>query len=359
MSEYTISDYSVMSNAVATTNQMVQYYSDCDTKMNECKTIITDTSVFMGPAADSCNEAITTVSTASKGISEDLSALGSFLNMASDNYQKGDKESLDAIMSITSGANSTTGTNNYASAMEQYKALASLQTGGHFTSSKYTASNGTTLKYYLYEPDFSDGKHDGLPLLVFLHGTGGAHNAMHESFPKAVKNGMNVPGYILFPQSSSSWGDGNKSVDAAAELTKKIAQEKNCDMSRISAAGHSAGCAGVHKMVARHTDLFSSYLAYSGSNGGADLSKITNAKIYSWGFHGTKDGAINIGKSQNVYKTLESGNPDGVQFTALEGKKHPIDSNFWVTNYKFNGTTISPIQWLFTTKKYGTDGVQV
>ena len=355
MSEYTISDYSIIDNAIATTNQMVQTYTDWDGKINECKTVVTDTSVFMGPAADSCNEALTTVATSSKSVSENLGTLGGFLGTVSTKYQQGDKDSLDAIMAIT-GGNESTGNSvlDNQSALEQYKTLASLQTGGHFETNKYTAKNGTTLKYYLYCPEFSDGNHSGLPLLVFLHGTGGARNAMHETFPKAVKAGMNVPGYILFPQSSKNWSGETKAQDAAAELTKKIATEKNCDMSRISAAGHSDGGYGVHQMVARHSDLFSSYLSYAGGGNEKTLKAVANAHVYTWGFHGTKDGAVNYNKGKTAYDVLESNNPNGTQFTALKGGDHHVASNFWVTTYSWNGQNITPIQWLFTTKKYGT-----
>ena len=51
--------------------------------------------------------------------------------------KKGDKDSLDAIMSITSGESSAAGILS-GSMIEQYKQLAQLQTGGHFENSKYT-----------------------------------------------------------------------------------------------------------------------------------------------------------------------------------------------------------------------------
>ena len=354
MNEYNISDYSAFENAVATTNEVNQAFTNADSEITSCKTITSDSSIFMGPIADDCNQNLDKLSTSSKEMAENFTTISTHLTSISSAYQKGDKDSLDAIMSITSGNSSASGILS-GSMIEQYKQLAQLQQGGHFTSGTFVGTNGTKLKYYLYNPDFSDGEHTGLPLCVFLHGTGGKNNAMHETFPTAVKNGMNVPGYLLFPQSSSSWGDGTKSVDAAAELTKQIATEKNCDMTRISAAGHSAGGYGVHRMVSRHTDLFSSYLAYAGGTGSnTDLSAITNAKVYSWGFHGTKDGAVDYSKGQSTYKTLEAGNPDGVEFTTLQGGKHPIASDFWTTQYSFNGTNISPIEWLFTTKKYGT-----
>ena len=354
MNEYNITDYSAFETATATTKELNNAFENAGTEITACKSVTSNESVFMGPIADDCNSTLDKLSVSSKEIVDNFTTLSQHLTNISSTYQKGDKDSLDAIMSITSGESSAAGILS-GSMIEQYKQLAQLQTGGHFENSKYTATNGVTLKYYLYVPDFKDGTHTGLPLCVFLHGTGGADGAMGESFPKAVKNGMNVPGYLLFPQSSKNWSGQVKAQDAAVELTRKIAKEKNCDMTRISAAGHSNGGYGVHQMVANHTDLFSSYLSYAGGIGSnTNVSAITNAKIYSWGFHGTNDSAVNYSNGQNAYKKLEAGNPNGVEFTALKKGKHPIASDFWITPYSFNGTTISPIEWLFTTKKYGT-----
>ena len=365
MSEYTVTDYSLFSDASTSTNNLIKEFENSDLEINSCKTITSDTAVFMGPVADHCNEVLNTLSTSAKSLSSEFTSLSGLLNSVNVTYQKGDQDSLAAIMSITANADSSTiGISN---TLSQYDTLAKLQTGGHMEQDTFKASNGISMKYYLYVPEFSDGEHTGLPLCLYLHGDSGhTKGALSNSLPMLLdKDKLDVPGYVLIPQSNhNGWWDNskgaNKNRDAAVELTRKIASEKNCDMTRISACGHSNGGCGVHHLVKEHTDLFSCYVASAGATGkNAGNEKIGEAKIYTWVIHGDKDHVVDYTNKNGVsgvdtYKRIAAVNPDGTQLTTIKGADHYTQNYVWNTTYNFKGTDITPIKWLLTTKKYGT-----
>ena len=365
MNEYNISDYSIFDNASSTTNNIKESFDNSSTEILACKEITSNESVFMGPIADDCNKTLDILNTSSKTVSDDFNTISQYLATVSSTYQKGDNDTLDAIMSISTSTDTTS--TSVATMMSQYKMLSQLQTGGHIEQNEFTASNGIKMKYFLYVPEFSDGEHTNLPLCLYLHGDSGhTKGALSNSLPMLLdKDKLDVPGYILIPQSNhNGWWDNskgaNKNRDAAVELTRKIAQDKNVDMTRISACGHSNGGCGVHHMVAEHTDLFSCYVSSAGATGkNAGNEKIGQAKIYTWGLHGSKDHVVDYSNSNGVggketYERIAAINPEGTEFTTIDGADHYTQNYVWTTEYNYKGMNITPIEWLLTTKKYGT-----
>lgn len=250
-------------------------------------------------------------------------------------------------------------------AKEQYQYLASIQTGGHIEKGKFK-HNGINMEYYVYIPTFSNGQTSGLPITVYLHGDGVyKHGLNSSSLPKLLaKGGLNVPGIVVMPISNEGWWDSPKNCEAAAALTRKLAKEYNCDMTRVSACGHSNGGCGVHHLVAANTDLFSAYFSSAGATGKEKkFNKIGQAKIYSWGIHGDKDKNVAYSKKNGVagkqtYERLAKQFPEGTEFTTLKGRDHNISNEVWITKYSYKGKMITPIEWLFTTHKYGTTDQQ-
>jgi predicted peptidase len=202
---------------------------------------------------------------------------------------------------------------------------------------------------------------------LYLHGDSGwSKGALSNSLPKLLKDGtLNVPGIVVIPESNSAaWWDDKKGADknreAAVELTKKIASDYQCDTTRISACGHSNGGCGVFHMVRDHTDLFSCYIASAGATGkNAGNEKIAEGKVYTWVIHGDKDTVVeydnNHGTSgKETYERIEQVWPEGTSMTTLKGKDHYYQNDLWTMTLDKDGEQVNPMEWLLTTKKYGT-----
>lgn len=243
-----------------------------------------------------------------------------------------------------------------------YDTMAALQTGGRVIKDKFKASNGLVMEYYLYIPKFSNGQTEGLPLTCYLHGDSGySHGVRSGSLPKLItKNGLNVPGMVLMPQSNRDrWWESPRNMNTAAELTEYIARKYKCDMNRISACGHSNGGCGVHHMVAAHPKLFSAYVSSAGATGkNKKFEAIGKNHVYSWGIHGNKDKNVAYSKSNGVagkqtYERLARIFPEGTEFTTLKGRDHFIQDEVWTMKLSYKGVKQTPLQWLFNTKKWG------
>lgn len=278
-----------------------------------------------------------------------------------------EKEATTMLNTLKSMDSSLSFTTEFSQTGSDYNTLKSLQTGGHIEEYEFTASNGVTMKYYLYIPEFADGTKTNLPLCLYLHGDSGwSKGALSNSLPKLLADGtLNVPGIVLIPESNSAaWWDDSKGADknrqAAVELTRKVAADYQCDMTRISACGHSNGGCGVFHMVRDNTDLFSCYVASAGATGkGAGNEKIAEGKVYTWVIHGDKDTVVeydnNHGTSgKETYERIERVWPEGTSLTTLYGKDHYYQNDVWTMLLDKDGEQVNPMEWLLSTKKYGT-----
>lgn len=343
MSEINVKYADIAHGSVTSGNLYTKLESSSE-NVTKIKSKLTE-SVFQGPIADNTKEAFTSFDSQSKSAMDDVKVIRDLMNQINEKYKQNDLTSINALLELEN-ASSVFGTSE---GLETYRQLANLLVGGSFNNGNFTGSNGAKLKYYVYVPQFSDGQKTGLPMCVFLHGSGGRHNALRETFPSSVKSGMNVPGILLFPQSSKGFNNSN-SIIAAGELTRKVAKDYKVDMTRISAAGHSEGGYGVHELVSRNPDLYSCYLCYdAGRSRNSDLSVIKKNKIPSWGFIGSR--GVYKDKQGAIYQELENANPAITDYTVIPKQGHSIKYKFWDTKYKFNGQEITPMEWLFTTQK--------
>ena len=107
MNEYSISDYGIFSDAVSTTNTCSNSVTTAKDGVNECKTVIGNDGVFMGPIADKCEAALTGLDTDCGEIISNLGTLSTYLITTSGNYQTGDNEANSTIIGSTSSLGST------------------------------------------------------------------------------------------------------------------------------------------------------------------------------------------------------------------------------------------------------------
>lgn len=113
MSEnYSVSDYGIFDNAVSTTSKVIEKLNESKTTIDECKTNLSNESIFMGPL---CDEAVNGVSTSSANITQALdnfSEISSYIADTSSKYKAGDEAASNTVLRIDSGKISTSTVSN-------------------------------------------------------------------------------------------------------------------------------------------------------------------------------------------------------------------------------------------------------
>lgn len=109
MSEINVSDYKNFSNAVTTTKNYLQQVTTNKETVIECKTILSDSSVFMGPIADNCKQDLSTLSTDLESILSTFQTVEKLLVISQDEYQTSDKDAADTATNDTTSTTSTPG----------------------------------------------------------------------------------------------------------------------------------------------------------------------------------------------------------------------------------------------------------
>jgi predicted peptidase len=181
-----------------------------------------------------------------------------------------------------------------------------------------------TMPYRLFRPQAS-GK---LPLVMFLHGSGGqgTDNAkqmgLGNIFGTRVwampENQKSHPCYVVVPQTDRGWvkygppapGDSfarmipglGAGAKLALEILNALTREFPIDQSRIYVMGQSMGGAGVWHMTAERPRLFAAAVACCGS---ATLDKTTDsASTPVWNFHGDADQTVPVSVSRDRIAAL-------------------------------------------------------
>ena len=103
---YSVSDYGIFSDAISTTNKLkasidtanIKIYND---RYNiKVKTTISNDSIFMGPCADSCVEALNKMNQSMTVMTENFSAINQYLIDVSNAYKAGDKNASQVVLEL-------------------------------------------------------------------------------------------------------------------------------------------------------------------------------------------------------------------------------------------------------------------
>ena len=221
---------------------------------------------------------------------------------------------------------------------------------GSFEKESFKASNGVTINYYLYIPDYGT-EVEGLPVLMYMHGSGESGNGtLNCGLPKFLSEKSTTPsGIVICPQapSSSAYYQDNY-LQALNELTTYIANQNNGDLNKISLSGHSYGAYVGYKLVNKYPNYYSAFVPISGPGQVSDAVKNVNL----WAFHGSNDTSVDYTSAKNaVSKLKNSGAP--AEMHTFQGSGHG-----GVQNYTFekeyqreDGQIISPLEWAFEQEK--------
>lgn len=182
------------------------------------------------------------------------------------------------------------------------------------------------LKYLKYLPKDYDKK-DKWPLLLFLHGAGERGDDLElvikHGPPKLIAGGKHFPFIVVSPQCpKNDWWHPTQ----LSALLDEIEKTHKVDKDRIYITGLSMGGFGTWSLTAYEPERFAAAVPICG--GGEVFRTRVLTKLPIWVFHGDKDTAVPIERSEMMVNALkrQKGN---VKFTVYPGVGH--DS--WTATY--------------------------
>jgi predicted peptidase len=180
--------------------------------------------------------------------------------------------------------------------------------------------------YYLLEP-WNYGKQYNsereYPLVVFLHGSGGAGNISYLNYigydnpddasvdSTAYMFQQNHPCFSLVPQTTSSWNN-NDLID----LVEKIKSDYRIENSRIYLIGYSMGGSGSYSFINAYYDYNKQLFAGLIRLAGQSQTEVRNAIAENtniWLHIGLSDTQLRINITQEAYDFLSDYYPNAIE----------------------------------------------
>ncbi len=217
--------------------------------------------------------------------------------------------------------------------------------GGSLTLHTLVTARATKLNYLLYAPDGAAG--EALPLLLFLHGSGGCGDDPEDLYsddtlPTMLKYGWLRPGaLVLIPQcpGDESW---DPYCEDLMELLELVKAQYGADPDRVSVTGFSLGGIGCFTLLCRYPDYFSAAMPVSAlCEEPSACRAITSTPVRI--LHGELDTTMD---SRYVVLANDIINAAGGHstLTFLPGEKHFIQQH-----YLDNGG--EPVEWLISQRR--------
>jgi predicted peptidase len=215
------------------------------------------------------------------------------------------------------------------------------------------------MPYRLFRPA-ATGK---LPLVIYLHGSGGLGTDNEKQlqlgniFGTRVwllpENQKKFPCYVVAPQTDRGWvryeidpktheavgitpglGDGSR---VALEIIDALRKELPIDSRRIYIAGQSMGGAGVWNMLSGRPGFFAAAVVCCGSRSADDGTASPNTAL--WNFHGIDDKTvpIEVSRERLAARRKAGGHPRSTEYAG-------VDHNSWEWAF----TEPDLVKWLST-----------
>ena len=186
------------------------------------------------------------------------------------------------------------------------------------------------LRYFLFLPQghgSAEKKDEKWPLMLFLHGAGERGDNLDlvkkHGPPKIVDEKKDFPFITVSPQcpAGKSWNP-----QQMAKLVDHVANTYSADPKRLYVTGLSMGGFGTWNLLAEYPGKFAAAIPICGGGDPAKVEKMKDTPI--WVFHGAKDTAVSISKSEAMVDALKKIS-DKVKFTMYPEAGH--DS--WTETY--------------------------
>ena len=225
-----------------------------------------------------------------------------------------------------------------------------------------TYKSAGVMPYRLFRP----GAKGKLPLLVYLHGSGGQGDdnqkqlGLGNIFGTRVwllpENQRKFPCYVLVPQSNRGWvrydpgklkedqydivaGPG-QGVSLALEVIDAVRGEFAVDDRRIYVTGQSMGGAGTWNMIASRPGFFAASVPLCGSISKDDGTGSVETPL--WNFHGDSDQTVPVSLSRDriAARRKAGGRPLSTEYAG-------VDHNVWEWAF----TEPALVEWVFSQQR--------
>lgn len=182
------------------------------------------------------------------------------------------------------------------------------------------------LKYLLFLPEGYASSDKPWPLLLFLHGAGESGDDLARvkthGPPKIVETKKDFPFIVVSPQSPGrGWNP-----EALNALLDEVVAKYRVDRNRIYLTGLSMGGFGTWELAAAHPERFAALVPICGGGNPASAARLKDMPI--WVFHGAKDRAVPLERSEVMVKAVKQAGGN-VKFTVYPDAAH--DS--WTATY--------------------------
>ena len=196
------------------------------------------------------------------------------------------------------------------------------------------------LNYLLFLPKGYEEGDKKWPLMLFLHGAGESGDDLNKvkihGPPKIVETKSDFPFILVSPQSPGrGWNP-----DTLKALLDDIMATYRVDRDRVYLTGLSMGGYGTWTLATAHPDYFAAIAPICGGGNPSDAKKLKDLPI--WVFHGAKDEAVPLRRSEEMVNALKDLGAD-VKFTVYPEAGH--DS--WTETY--NNPEL--YQWMLSHKR--------
>ncbi|MEW6665628.1 MAG: prolyl oligopeptidase family serine peptidase [Thermodesulfobacteriota bacterium] len=185
------------------------------------------------------------------------------------------------------------------------------------------------MDYLLYLPKEKPGiTLGGLPLLLFLHGSGERGNDLTlvktHGPPRVVEAGMELPLIVLAPQcpQEASWH-----ADSLMALVDHVLEHHDIDPKRVYVTGLSMGGFGTWVLAGEYPERFAAIAPVCGPYASIDPVRLRHTPV--WCFHGAMDDVVPVEHSIHMVRRIRDAGGQ-VRFTVYPDAGH--DS--WTRSYE-------------------------
>src|SRR6185295_3512383 len=163
------------------------------------------------------------------------------------------------------------------------------------------------LRYFLFLPQghgSAEKKDEKWPLMLFLHGAGERGDSLDlvkkHGPPKLVQEKKEFPFITISPQCPTGkfWNP-----QQMAKLVDHVANTYSADPKRLYVTGLSMGGFGTWNLLAEYPGKFAAAIPICGGGNPEAAEKMKGTPI--WVFHGAKDSAVSIAKSEAMVDALK------------------------------------------------------
>jgi predicted peptidase len=193
---------------------------------------------------------------------------------------------------------------------------------------KMTSTVTSTMNYLSFVPKSYSAKGAGVPLILFLHGSGERGTDVEKvkawGPPAIAEKDADFPFLVISPQLAD--GEAWHAL-ALKGLLDQVLAKYNVDRRRVYLTGLSLGGYGAWDLASRYPDYFAAVAPICG--GGIARAVASMRAIPTWVFHGKLDDAVPEAESARMVAALQAAGGD-VRYTVLPEGGH-VDA--WVHAY--------------------------